>query len=107
MKKLITILCTICLFSFNTTTFASDNEQACTAIMCLSGGWANATGFQECAPSLQAFGNIKIYSHEGFEGELTRAARAVFLESCGSADKTFLRQSLMLYGDREYIDINL
>lgn len=96
-----------CFFLLNSGFIFADSQMACEAILCMSGGWANEKGFQQCAPSIQAFGQVKIYTQRGFDGELTRAARAIFLESCTNADKTFVRQALMMYGDKEYIDINL
>lgn len=95
------------LFMFFSGASFAEQNLPCEAVLCLSGGLASQSGFQECAPSIQAFGQIKIYSQKGFEPELTRAARTTFIESCKDADKNYIRSVLAMYGEREYIDIGL
>lgn len=106
MNKII-IYVVVFLSFFSIKTSFAESSLACESVLCLSGGLANEKGFQQCSKSIQAFGEIKIYSQRGFEPELTRAARATYIESCKDADKNYIRQVLALYGDREYIDIGL
>ena len=107
MKHIITILILAALFP----RFASakDDLGACETLMCMSGAVLSAKGLKPCVPAISRFANIRIYnpSNGKFEPQLTQLARGAYIESCKSGDKTFVRQIVLAYGDREHLNIDL
>lgn len=109
MKYTITTTALILAISLPSIALAKDNLGACETLICMSGAVLNAKGIKQCAPAISRFANIRIYNPTNgkFEPELTRLARGAYIESCKSGDKTFVRQVILSYGDREHLNIDL
>lgn len=103
MKKTTITICLL-LGLISNVSFA-DNEIACKAVLCLSGGLANEKGFAECVAPVATYANIRVYDHKKFNESLTAIARDSFIRQCSSADSGFISRITATYGPIENVNL--
>lgn len=79
----------------------SNDDMACKAVLCLSGGLVNQSGFQDCVAPIASYANIKIYDHKKFNETLTSISRDRYLKQCESADTSYINKITITYGRME------
>lgn len=78
---------------------ASDEDDACGAILCLAGKMKGASGGNQCRPSLTRYFQIEVKHHGDFSPERTAERRLDFLKQCPDASGT-AEQVNSRYGTR-------
>ena len=79
---------------------ASDQDDACGAVLCLAGEMKGASGGGECSRYLERYFNIVERHHGDFSPSRTARKRLDFLEQCPSGNSDTQSQVNDRYGTR-------
>lgn len=83
-----------------------DEETACKAVLCLSGGLVNADSGPDCILPVSVYASHRVYDHKKFNATATAALRdSAVLRQCSTADSGYVSRITAVFGPVEDVKL--